>query len=467
MALTAGCGENGESNPPSSPPPSSGGETITGRERFGWTQTVASPGDLPLYRYALYVDGTRHVIEGETCAATGVETAFDCSAPLPMMTPGRHTLELAAFVDAAGTVQESSRTAALQVNVAAVVAPADIEAPDSASLVSSDGVTFQVDVLARDLNDPVDLAASPDGRIFVAERGGRLRVFDPRSAAATGDRAENVLPLIAARDVDAALASIALAPDFASTGEIYVAFLAGSSREGVLRVARLRETAGLFGQAAIVASHEVPPDASALARFGPDGTLYLGVGTGSESDSAQQLARASGKVLRLTREGTAPDDNPWRSPVLSVGHRDPRGLAWDPATGTVWEVEQEELNAVRAGANYGWPVANGSQRHPQVTSPALLLPPGTEPSGVVMVGAEASPLFGSLIVSALGAEDLLRVRFDQSGRPQVTGRLLQGRFGRIGQVAVSSDGALHAITANGDTHGQGNDILIRLAPPGR
>jgi glucose/arabinose dehydrogenase len=134
----------------------------------------------------------------------------------------------------------------------------------------------------------------------------------------------------------------------------------------------------------------------------------------------------------------------------------------------LWEIDAGdsggELNVVRAGANYGWPVANGAARHPRVTSPALLLPEGTDPSGLTTVAATGSPFDGDLIVSALGAEDLLRVRIGEGGSMQLAGLLLQRSFGRIRQVASGPDGALFAITSNADAWGVGQDIAIRIAP---
>src|SRR5262245_1762402 len=116
MTLSA-CGGT-DNPPPSSPPPSGGGDTITGRERVAWTQTIGNPADIALYRYALYVDGTRRALEGETCAATSSAASFDCSAPLPSMTAGSHTLELVSFVTQGDTVYESPKSSGLRVTVA-------------------------------------------------------------------------------------------------------------------------------------------------------------------------------------------------------------------------------------------------------------------------------------------------------------------------------------------------------------
>jgi glucose/arabinose dehydrogenase len=461
MTLSA-CGGGDSSPPPSSPPPSGGGDTITGRERVGWTQTVDS-GDIALYRYALYVDATRVVLDGATCAPSS-GSAFDCSAPLPLLTAGSHTLELASFVSQGDTVYESPKSSALRVTVSGLIAPVDPSQVEGGSLVSSDGLRLQADVLIRDLTDPVDLAVSSEGQIFVAERAGRVRVIDLRAPAAASGLDD--LLRLPAETGEPQLASIALSPDFQRVRTVLVAYQTTDRDAPVLRLARFRESGGVLGQAAVIASQPVPAEISAVARFGPDGALYVGIGTGANPGDAQNLASASGKILRLREDGTTPDDNPTSSPVFSAGHRDPRGLVWHPVDGALWEVERDEagdeLNVIRGGANYGWPLADDARTAVRLTPAAMTLPAGTEPSGVAVISVPTSPLFGDLIVSALGGQDVLRIRVGTARQRRPGGRLLQGHFGRIGQVAAGSDGALYLITANKQIWGDGRDMLIRL-----
>lgn len=468
VAVTALVGCGGSDSPPtSSPPPAGSGETITGRERIGWVQRAASEGDLSLFGYALYVDGNRNVLAGVSCATAANAGDFNCSAPLPQLTAGSHSLELVSFITQGESVVESERSAALRVTVAGFTAPADPAAAPDGLVLGSDGLRLRADALARDLHDPVDVAAAGDGRVFVAERGGRVRVFDPATIGLGADTDDQLrLP----GGVEGArLVSLALAPDFEGSGNVFVAYVATERDGAILRVARFRERGGRLGQAAVVTSHAVAVDATAVVRFGPDGHLYIGVGAASVPEDAQNLAAASGKVLRLAADGTTPGDNPWRSPVFSLGHRNPRGLAWSPRTNTLWEVEDgedgDEINEVRAGANHGWPPARGSGPIRRFTPPALLLPRGTEPSGAATIAAAGHPLAGSLLISAAAGEDLLRITFDAEGRYLGAARLLQGRFGRISQVTATAGGVIHAVTANGERWGAGRDLLLRLTVP--
>lgn len=461
VMLAAGCSDGAR---PSSPaPPAAGGETISGRERFGWNQNAATADELATYRFAVYVDGVRRLLEGETCASAAGPDGFPCSAPLPPLTAGRHTIELAAFVTVDGTVIEGARSEPLHVTVAAATASAG--PANAGPLVSSDGLPLDTSIVVRNLDDPVDVAVAPGGQVLVAERGGRIRIVDQTAG-------ESISTLGLPRDAERAeLLSIALSPLFADNGWLYLAVLTTNDTQTALRVLRGRAAAGTLAEMAEIASHPVHADTTAVIRFGPDGCLYVGVGAGPEGADAQMLPAFTGKILRLRDDGFTPDGNPWGSPVWSVGHRDPRGLAWDPRDHALWQVERDdagdEINRVRAGANYGWPLVRAGQAHPDVTRPVFVLPAGIELSGIATVIAPTSPLFGDLIVSAREGQDLLRIRVDGSRRHQATSRLLLGRFGRMGGVASGPDGSLFAVTANGDTWGRGADLLIRVAPAAR
>jgi glucose/arabinose dehydrogenase len=447
-------------SPPSSPPPSNGGDTITGRERVGWLQTAENPNDATFLRFALYVDGTRRVLEGESCQ-TASPTTLDCSAPLPALTPGVHTLELASFITQGDSVIESTRSAAIRVTVAGVVAPADEGGAQSADFVTADGVRLRADIVARGLIDPVDLAVAPDGRVLVAERANRVWVLTP-GGTPPADALARIRP--PAERAETTLASIAIGPDFGESRAVYVAYFVHGDDGTTLRIARFRETGDALGQAAVIASYAVSRESSAIVRVAPDGMVFVGIGTGAAADDAQAIASPAGKILRIRPDGGTPDDNPWRSPVFSVGHRDPRGLAWRAGGATPWEVEGNgnggELNTIRGGVNYGFP--QGSVPADRgVTAPAALLA-DVEPSGIAAISMASSRFFGDLFVSSLNGQDVYRVQLPQSGPPRVAAPLLERRYGRIAQLTTSSDGALFLITSNAETWGVGRDVVVRV-----
>jgi glucose/arabinose dehydrogenase len=150
--------------------------------------------------------------------------------------------------------------------------------------------------------------------------------------------------------------------------------------------------------------------------------------------------------------------------VWSVGHHDPRGLAW--RGDTLWTVERDEtgdeINAVRRGANYGWPLVRGAGSHPLVTRPSFVLPAGTDVTGLTAL-PPASPWTDSLIVSARSTQGLLRLQLDAGRRQQAISPLVTHEIGAVGQVAAAPDGSLWLITADDSTSGISR-LLIRLSP---
>ena len=324
LIVVAACG--GDSDPPSSGGSSGGGETITGRERFGWSQAADVAGDLSFYKYALYVDGQRRVIEGENCSLNAAATAVECTAPLPALGAGRHTLALAAFFTVGDTVVEGARSPVLDVTVAGATAPAGAPIVQGGPFESSDGLLLHADILARDLSDPIDIAVAPDSRVFVAERRGRVRMFSDNGEE-SARRDDNLLDALreTIETDSAAVLAITLSPDFATSRVLHVAYATMARGEPVVRVVRTREVAGALGQTAVLLTYPVPSiDLPAVMRFGPDARLYLAIGGGgARPDDPTTVA---GRLQRLGADGTTPDDSPGGSPVMSAGHQAPRGL---------------------------------------------------------------------------------------------------------------------------------------------
>ncbi len=463
LVLTSACG--GSSNPPApNPGPGTGGgETITGRERIGWSQQADSNAQLETFDFAIYVDGTRSVLTGETCS--GSPSTFECSAPLPPMSAGQHSIELASFVIVDGADVESQKSAPLQVTVRASTAPAALVGPEDSALETSDGLRFSASVVARGLDDPTDIAIAPDGRIFVAERAGRVHIVDLSAPTHTADGAALEIESVA----EPGLTAIALHPEFARSRYVYLAY-AVEGRDGpAFRVARFSEGQGTLDRGAVVAREREASD-HATIRFGPDGRLFVGLAAGDDPRGAQSAASLLGKILRLNEDGTTPRDNPGASPVFSSGHRDPRGLTWHPTTRVLWELDRnqdagDELNVVVSGADYGWPLASGTATDAQSVGASLVLPAGTDVSGASFVPLKSgSPIAGELLIASRGAEDLLRIRpGSTNSAARLVEGMLQGRYGRISSVQVSSDGSIYLTTANRDTWGIGRDVLVRIS----
>ncbi|WP_072313268.1 PQQ-dependent sugar dehydrogenase [Agrococcus sp. Marseille-P2731] len=197
--------------------------------------------------------------------------------------------------------------------------------------------------------------------------------------------------------------------------------------------------------------------------FGPDGMLYVTTGDAGAPGTAQDPDSLAGKILRLEPDGSIPADNPVAgSPVYTLGHRNPQGIAW-AEDGTMFATEfgqdtWDELNRIEAGANYGWPAVEGIAEVPRFTDPVQQWSPGeASPSGMAAAG-------GSLWIANLRGESVREVSLDEPAASVVH---WQGRFGRMRDVVAAPDGSLWALTNATDGRGQpaeGDDRILRFAP---
>jgi len=351
----------------------------------------------------------------------------------------------------------------------------------SASAQSADEA-FVPRTLARSLETPWALAFTPDGRILVTERPGRIRVI-ARDSLARAPWASIAVHESAARDIETGLMGIAVDPAFARNHRVYVCYThRGSDGSLVNRIAVLAEQRGR-GIGPTVLVDRIPASIyhdGCRLKFGPDGKLYAttgdAAGNRAEGNAAQSTASLAGKVLRIEPDGSVPRDNPFPgSYVWSYGHRNSQGLAFEPGTGRLFATEHgtggtgnNELNLIERGKNYGWPVAIGVSSDPRFVSPIHV---GEDaPAGATFVSGDRYPVLrGSLLVATLSAERLLRFTIGAGdGRGDVVRDvLIDGTFGRLRDVVQGPDGILYIATSNRDGRGEpgaDDDRVIRLEP---
>ena len=319
-----------------------------------------------------------------------------------------------------------------------------------------------VETVVTNVEIPWALAFAPDRRLFFTERHGRLRVVNDGQLAP-----EPVARLSVWASGEAGLMGLALDPDFARNGQLYVCYTTSKGGGVVNRVARLVLRGSHAGDERVLLD-DMPAagihDGCRL-KFGPDGKLYATMGDAASPSRAQQRDSLSGKILRLEADGSVPADNPFRgSPVWSLGHRNPQGLAWD-AAGRLWESEHgstahDEINLIRAGRNYGWPDVRGRETGEGFVPPALESGDETwAPSGIAV-------LHGALYVAALRGQRLLKIALADGQVGGVTA-LLTTEYGRLRDVVAGPDGALWVATSNRDGRGSpraGDDRILRVTP---
>lgn len=435
--------------PPSPPAPSpgpSGVETLTGGERLGWDQRAGDLVELGSFGYAIYVDGVRSIIGGASCGTAAGPAGFACSAPVPAMSPGAHTLELATFVAGTDPVLESERSQPVQVVVISgqvgMFGASTAGFPTGEAVVTAtDDVRLRLELVMGGLDQPTDLAFAPDGRLLIAERAGRVRLIEDGRV-----RAEPALVLSdVSATADGGLLGLALDPAFERTGFVYLLYTAPSPEGGpVFRLARAREADNALVDPVVLldAIPAAPGRAAGSIRFGPDEKLYAAFDDGGDARLAGDLSAFSGKVLRLNPDGSTPGDQAAATPVYAVGYRAPSGLDWQPGSGTLWVVDHDSPGSARLSA-----VASGDE--PRRRGRALAeyrLPDVTAPGSLAFYRERLIPAFrGDLLAAAGDARDILRIRFDQQDPTRVTAidQLLQDRVGPVRAVRVGPDGAVY------------------------
>jgi len=335
-------------------------------------------------------------------------------------------------------------------------------------------------VVATGLQVPWALAFAPDGRLFVTERPGRIRVVVDGQL-----QPEPVAELPVAAVGEGGLMGLALDPDFARNGYLYVMYTYRNGLQLRNRVSRLTLRGNRAGDEVVLLDGipGAPIHDGGRLKFGPDGKLYITTGDATQRDQAQNLDSLLGKILRLNPDGSIPDDNPFPdSPVYSYGHRNPQGLAWQPGTGQLFSTEHgpsgemgfccnDEVNLILPGANYGWPIVIDAPGDPRFQDPVLHSGNDTwAPAGAAFYeGTALAPWQGNLFFGALRGQHLHRLVFGGPELQQVVAeeRLFEGEFGRIRDVVVGPDEFLYFTTSNRDGRGHpapDDDRILRVVP---
>ncbi|KRB01572.1 hypothetical protein ASD83_00195 [Devosia sp. Root685] len=362
--------------------------------------------------------------------------------------------------------------------------------PGMAQTVDSSAGPLHATVLAEGLDHPWALAFLPDGRFLVTERSGKLLLVESgvKSGSVEG------VPNVAARG-QGGLLDLALAPDFETSGRIYLSYAEPAEDAGLQRgtgtavmAAKLVLARGgggqLEDQKVIFRMNNFD---NSTRHFGSriaiadDGNLFVTLGERGTMERAQDPMDLAGGIIRIAPDGSVPEDNPkpegWAPEFWSIGHRNPQGATIRPEDGVLFTVEHgarggDEVNMPTAGDNFGWPVitygvdysgvsiGEGTEKE-GLEQPIYYWDPSISPSGLDFYDGSLMPDWqGDLLVGGLSGNVL--VRLDMEG-DTVAGeeRLFEGQLGRIRDVRVGADGAVYLLTD------EDNGRLIRVAPEGK
>jgi glucose/arabinose dehydrogenase len=339
---------------------------------------------------------------------------------------------------------------------------------------TGEGQDIKVTVVTKELSYPFSMAFLPDGTLLVAERKADIRVIrdgklDPKPIT-TGPQGyftgESGMP-----GAVHGYMSLVLHPQFAQNQQLYMSYTKRTNDQSYVAVARMHWTgAGVDQVKEIWMSDDTTGGATPIV-FGRDGKLYIATSGGD----AQDHNTTAGKVLRLNDDGSVPKDNPfagqagWNPAVYSLGHRSSLGLAVHPTTGDLWQSENgpnggDELNIIRAGKNYGWPLVSYGRSYPgpwqaklptheNYEPPVVYWTPAIAVSGFAFYTGDKLPKWkGDLFIGSLrtgeipGTGHLDRVLFNEKMEELRRESLLGDLRQRMRDVKQGPDGLLYVLT---------------------
>ncbi len=358
-----------------------------------------------------------------------------------------------------------------------------------AQVVQTREHAVRVVTVTEGLDRPWGLAFLPDGRMLVTERPGRMRLVGR-------DGKLDPVPVAGLPRVDAqgqgGLLDVALHPKYSDNGWIYWSYAqrdaSGDNGTEVAR-GRLAGGPGAWRMDDVEVIFRMAPKSNTAFHFGSrlvfdrHGFLYVTLGDRGTMARAQKPDDHAGKILRLTDDGRPAPGNPFlgdpktRPEVFTLGHRNVQGAALHPLTGALWASEHgpqggDELNVIRAGVNYGWPVitwgvnygtgtriGEGTEK-PGMAQPVKYWVPSPALSGMAFYEGDRFPKWrGDVLIGALRGQSLIRVRLD--GEKFVEDEfMLEGALPRVRDVRVGPDGYVYLLTD------LPNGAIVRLEPPG-
>lgn len=375
-------------------------------------------------------------------------------------------------------MRRAPRLAALLLALAALPA-ALLAGPAAAEIRQTEAGAVEITAVATGLDVPWAMDFLPGGGVLVTERGGRLLHVRPDGA---------VQPVSGGPDVWArgqgGLLDVMVPRDFADSREVFLTYARPQPGGAGTALARGRLTEAGDRLEDLRLLWQLTPGSSGGRHFGsrvaegPNGDLYVTVGDRGDRPSAQDVSRENGSVVRLTRDGAVPDDNPLvgreeaRPEIWSWGHRNPQGLAFDDQ-GRLWAIEHgarggDEVNLIERGRNYGWPVISYGRHYsglpigegtskPGLEQPAHYWDPSIAPCGMAFVGQGMFPGWeGDIVTGSLNSDFLSRLEVAGTEVREVE-RIATPETRRVRDVAVGPRGAVWFLS-------EGNGALYRMTP---
>lgn len=347
---------------------------------------------------------------------------------------------------------------------------------------------MKVETLVENVEIVWSIVFAPDGRVFFAERPGRVRLIENGKLR---EKTFFTVPDISLSD-EGGLMGMVLHPKFTENRFVYLAYTyRDEQNQQNVRVVRYRETGETLVEPKTIIE-AIPASkyhAGTRLRFGPDSKLYITTGDATKQKRAQNLNSINGKTLRLNDDGSIPSDNPFvnqkdaRGEIWSYGHRNAQGMDFQPETGLMFQTEHgpswidgvslfkrsggDEVNIVERGKNYGWDKISHSMTKKDMETPIIEFSPAVAPGSGMFYRGNLFPEFkNNFFFGALKGESIIRLVMD--GRKIVSrDNLLEKQYGRIREIAEAPDGSIWFSTSNRDGRGNAaktDDRILRIVP---
>ncbi|MCP9200890.1 PQQ-dependent sugar dehydrogenase [Gramella sp. GC03-9] len=337
------------------------------------------------------------------------------------------------------------------------------QVPEPIEAESSD--TYSYEMVVEDLDIPWGFTFLPDGSMLITEKKGEIIHFkDGNKTQIQG------VPQVYNRG-QGGLLDIVLHPEYESNGWLYITYASseGEGEGGNTALMRAKLQGNQLTSKEVL--YKATPNTTKGQHFGSriafdkEGYLYFSIGErGARDVNPQDLTRDNGKVYRLNDDGSIPSDNPFVGEenavdaIYSYGHRNPQGMILNPETGEIWVHEHgpqggDEINVVKKGANYGWPVVTYGENYdgstitdetsrPEFEDPIFYWVPSIAPSGFAYVTSDNYPdLKGDLLVGSL--------KFQYLEHLELNGKKISKRvklledIGRVRDVRQGPDGNIY------------------------
>ena len=310
---------------------------------------------------------------------------------------------------------------------------------------------YEAEIIAENLDTPWAIDFLPDGRMILTERHGRVSILDNGELKVAGN--------IAVSEVsESGLLGVAVDPEFSKNRFVYFYYTHenGNRVSGFVLNENLEDEFVILDNIPNARFHD-----GGRIKFGPDGKIYITTGDATNPSSAQDINSLAGKILRINKDGTVPEDNPFGNYVYSYGHRNPQGIAWHPASGELYASEHgptrnDEINIIKKGQNYGWP-AECYESSGYIDPIRCYTEFTLAPAGIAFYKND-------LYVAALRGAQLRRIILDKGHKTILKEEELFSSMGRI-REAVERNGYLYISTSNKDGRGipaANDDKIIRI-----